>query len=107
MPGGVKDLSIDEARAKIWVDDVKNEIEAVQIILQQVNTAVKMEESEKDDTIIQGLNSVGKSMDESWTKMCKTFIEAQDKVVEAIEHIGKAVGALLEVVEGLKGLFKW
>ena len=95
------DISIDEAKAKIWMDDVNAEIEAVRNLLKQVNTA-NCTVAGSDDTIMDGIYNVGTALESSWTRMCNSFDEAQEKVAETISHISKTVINVLEDIDSIK-----
>ena len=50
------DLNIDEARAKMWIDDVNNEITIVKDLLTKVSTVSTTTPQEEDD-IMKGIAS--------------------------------------------------
>lgn len=95
------DMSIDEAKAKIWMDDVNAEINAVRVLLKKVNTA-NSTVAGVDDSIMSGIYTVGTALESAWTKMCNSFDEAQSKLAQAIAKIGKTVGDVLENVDSVK-----
>ena len=95
------DMSIDEAKAKIWIDDVNAEISAVRTLLRKVNNA-NSTIAGVDDSIMDGIYTVGTALESAWTKMCNSFDEAQSKLVEAVAKIGKTVSGVLENVDSVK-----
>ena len=98
------DLSIDEAKAKIWMDDVNSELSAVRALLKKVNTA-NSEVVDSDDTIMGGIYKVGVAMGNAWDKMCNIFDDVQDKVRGGIDKIGQTVSNVVEEVEAIRAKF--
>lgn len=95
------DMSIDEAKAKIWTDDVNNELDEVRALLKKVNTA-NSTVAGLDDSIMDGIYKVGTLLGDTWDRMCNAFDDAQDKLKEAIKQIGKTVGNVLDDAEIVK-----
>lgn len=100
----MSDLSIDEAKAKMWVDDVAAELKDVEVILKNVSGALTTP-IVAEDTIMQGIYNVGTSMETSWTTLCNEFVDSTEKIAEAVSQIGKAVIEIIDVLTGLKNLF--
>lgn len=98
------DLSIDEAKAKMWVDDVAAELKDVEVILKNVSGSLTTP-IVAEDTIMQGIYNVGTSMENAWTTLCNEFVESTGKIAEAVSQIGKAVIDIVDVLTGLKNLF--
>lgn len=96
------DISIDEARAQAWLKDVKYELDAVEVVLKNVQTSLQTVVGE-DDTIMQGIYKLGTGMEEKWTEMCNQFKETCVEVGEAIGMIAKTA---VEVVEGFSSIWK-
>ena len=66
------DLSIDQARAEKWKNDVDVEIERVQELLKKV-AAIQMTIPGDDDPIMQGITNVCENLESFWTSMIKGF----------------------------------
>ena len=98
------DISIDEAKAKIWMQDVNTELAAVRALLEKVNAAT-VEVAGSDDTIMNGIYNVGVAMGNAWTKMCSVFDQAQDNIVKSAERIGTAVQELVDYLNKLRNMF--
>ena len=90
------DISIDEARAQAWLRDVKYELDAVEVVLKNVQTSLQTVAGE-DDTIMQGIYKLGTGMEEKWTGMCNQFKETCVEVGGLIGLIGKTA---VEIFEG-------
>lgn len=97
-----KDLSIDEAKAWVWVKDVENEIAAVEYVLKNVYASLTAVAG-SDDTIMQGISSVGSILENVWTGMCNGFKEAQNALGEVFTKIGTTAQGILDELEGVKG----
>ena len=95
------DISIEEAKAKIWMDDVKNELVAVEAILKKVNSSL-MTTAETDDSIMKGIYKVGTAMETAWSKMCGNFKNAQKNLSDAISKIVISVDSVVQDAEALK-----
>ena len=95
------DLSIDEAKAKIWMDDVNAELSAVRSLLKKVNTATS-EVVGSEDTIMTGIYKVGVAMGNAWDNMCNIFDDVQSKVASGISKIGETVSNVVEEVEAVR-----
>ncbi len=99
------DISIEEARAKIWLMDVERELDAVQDVLDKVSKVLTTVVG-SDDTIMQGLYKVGETMESVWGTLCKNFKEAHHNVSEAVKIVVGAAQDVVEDVEVLKGKIK-
>ncbi len=95
------DISIDEAKAKIWTDDVNAEIEAVRGILKDVNSSLTTVAG-SEDKIMQGIYKIGTTMESVWNNMCNKFEESQGKLREALAKIGQAVQQVVDDADSLK-----
>ena len=96
------DLSIDQARAEKWKNDVDVEIERVQELLKKV-AAIQMTIPGDDDPIMQGITNVCENLESFWTSMIKGFRSASSEVDTAIQKIGKTVGDILNDINGTRG----
>lgn len=80
------DISLEEAQAKIWIDDVEAELKAVEEILKSVRNALG-DPAGSDDSIMNGIYTVAQAMENAWDKMCNTFKEAHDLTKQAVQKI--------------------
>lgn len=94
------DISIDEAKAKQWIVDSTSEINAVEIILTNVASAVSTVAG-SDDTIMEGIYKVGTKMESVWKKLCNAIKESSSYIEESITKI---VAAGQEVIDETTGL---
>lgn len=92
------DISIDEARAQIWIRDVQSVVDDVESVLKDARTAMNGDAFE-GDTIMTGLQKVADKADEVWSTMCKKFKESSGLLQSAIDRIRKPVEGLLEDIE--------
>lgn len=95
------DISVDEAKAKAWIDDVTAELEAVEKVLEKVRGSLT-ESAGEDDTIMNGIYKVGQTMETVWTGMCKGFRTSQDLLFKGLRKIVDGTGAVLDNVETLR-----
>lgn len=87
------DISIDQAKAKIWIADVNNELEAVSIILTGVSNALS---TPPEDDIMSAIEKVGRTMESAWTGLCNMFKTAQSKVEETVDKLFDTVEDVVE-----------
>jgi len=95
------DISIDEAKAKIWMEDVNSELAAVESILKKVNGALTTVAG-SDDSIMNGIYKVGTTMESAWNTMCTNFKSAQSKLAEAISKIVSSAQNVINDADALK-----
>ena len=95
------DLSIDEAKAKQWIQDVNDEINSVEAILQKV-TAASVAIPGEDDSIMNGIEGLCKTLSSFWDNMCKGFRTAENKLEELVNLIGKTGQELMDDIGTLK-----
>ena len=95
------DISIDEAKAKIWMDDVNSELSAVRALLKKVNMA-NAEVAGSDDTIMEGIYKVGVAMGNAWDKMCNIFDDAGSKIKEGLTKLDSTVQHVVQEVESVR-----
>lgn len=99
------DISIEEARAKIWLMDVERELNSVQEVLDKVSKVLTTVAG-SDDTIMQGLYKVGETMESVWGSLCKNFNEAHHNVSEAVKLVISTAQDVVDDVDVLKGKIK-
>ena len=98
------DISIDEAKARIWMADVNAELEDVKYLLRKVNEATS-DVAGSDDTIMEGIYKVGVAMGDAWNKMCSLFDQANSKISEGISKLDQTVQNVVEKVEAIRAKF--
>lgn len=104
MAQNFADLSIDEARAQIWINDVNSELELVRGVLKKTNTAITTIPTE-DDTIFQGIRKVGQTLGNVWDKVCNAFDQSKDFIGKAIQNAATAGQELAEGAQSLATKF--
>ena len=95
------DLNIDEARAKMWIDDVNHEITLVKDLLTKVSTASTTTPQEEDD-IMKGIASTCTTMRTFWDKMCDGFGKTIDKLKDAVTNMVNATNQRVEDVQSVE-----
>ena len=95
------DLNIDEARARIWIGDVENEIRIVKELLVKVSTASATTPEEEDD-IMKGIATTCDTMRNFWEKMCEGFTGMVAKLVESIEKMSTATSDVVTDVTDVR-----
>lgn len=95
------DISIDEGKAKIWLLEVKHELDAVEALLKKVNS-VNSDPAGSDDTIMNNIYTFSTTVETAWNSMCSGFKSAQDKIEEAITAIIKQATSVIDDVDTLK-----
>lgn len=96
------DISIDQARANMWIADVNNELEAVELVLKGVSGSLTSVAG-TDDSIMEGIFKVGTAMENAWTNMCNNFKTAQSKLSQVIGRIFDAVEDVVDAAGALRG----
>lgn len=89
------DLNIDEARAKMWIDDVNNEITIVKDLLTKVSTVSTTTPQEEDD-IMKGIASTCTTMRYFWDKMCDGFGKTINLLKDAVTNMVNATNQAVE-----------
>lgn len=95
------DISINEAKAKIWIDDVNHELEQVESILKKVNASLTTTAG-SGDSIMEGIYKVGMAMETAWTAMCNNFKSAQELIKNAVDVLGKTGVTIIDEAEALR-----
>ena len=88
---GIYDVSIDEARAKIWMMDVYTEIGNVELVLDKI-AAAQQEMPGENDSIMAAIEKTGKASQTLWKTMNNVFKESCRLLEDAIKRYG-AVGS--------------
>ena len=105
MAGQELDVGIDEAKAKIWIEDVKHEVAEVRVILTKVSNANQSVAGEDDD-IFKIFDQICATTHDVWENMCSTFEKANEAVTGVVESIGKAGQAAADKVQEFLDNFK-
>lgn len=95
------DISIEEAKAKQWILDVKNELSLVEAVLRNVSTACTTIPGEDDD-IMKGIVSTGEALREFWDQMCSGFKSATNLISDVITKIGTTAGEVVSDINSVK-----
>lgn len=95
-------IKLEEAQAKMWIEDVKNEISIVDGILKGVRRAMT-EIPGDDDTLYQGIRKIGDTLTNVWTRMITGFKQASESIETGIK---KTVAAGEELVQEGENLNK-
>ena len=93
-------IKLEEAQAKMWISDVKNEINIVDGILKSVTRAM-MEVPGEDDTIYQGIGKIAKTLTNVWTNMINRFKQASESIETGIKNTAAAVTEIVQEGENL------
>lgn len=93
-------IRLEEAQAKMWISDVKNEINIVDGILKNVNRAMT-EVPGDDDTIYQGIRKIANTLTNVWTKMISGFNQASESIETVIKTTVSAGEELVQEGENL------
>ena len=78
------DIKIDEAKAMAWVSDVKTEIDAVRLLLEEVRRSTE-NSVDSEDSILQMIRCVGEKMNDVWSNTCKAFKDGYDTLENGAE----------------------
>jgi len=95
------DISIDEAKAKIWLDDVNAELEAVEGVLAKVTQSFTTPAG-SGDSIMDGIYKVGTTMETTWNELCKGFKSAYNNIVESVKRLSEEAGKVIGDADTLK-----
>ena len=93
-------MNIDEAKAKMWISDVEDEISQVKAILRDASNAL-IEVPGENDTIIQGLVRLGEIQQKAWDTITDKFEKAGEEVKRVIGIISNAISEAVDDVDAL------
>ena len=82
-------ISLDEARALLWHEEVQNELKLVTEINSKVAACV-LALQEDDDPLIHVLHSIGEKIENYGNILSKTFSNAMDDLKSGIDKLKKA-----------------
>lgn len=94
------DISIDEARARQWIEDVNVEIENVEAVLKrvaEVSTTVPGE----DDVIMNSIESTCRALSDFWGTMCSGFKKASKSIANVVDTINNATEKILDDINSV------
>lgn len=92
------DLSIDEARARQWIQDVYSEVNSVELVLAKIVKA-QQEMPGDGDSVIAAIDKTAETCNTVWKTMIKAFKESCGFIEEAIMRYAKAGVAAKEAFE--------
>ena len=95
------DLNIDEARARIWIADVENEIRIVKELLTKVSTASTTTPQEDDD-IMKGIAATCSTMRSFWDKMCNGFAGMVKNITQSFEKMSASTNEVVSDVNDVR-----
>lgn len=95
-------ISIEVDQARHWMQDVKNELEQVDILLKRAAKAYTTPAGE-DDVIMKGIENTCNALDTFWTGMCNGFKEACDFLGGAIEKVAESATEVVEDITAVRG----
>jgi len=93
-------LSIDEAKAKAWINDVNSELEAVKIITDKM-TEVILSDPAQDDVIIKTYLGWGEKLNSCWTTIAQGYRTSGEIMMGTINKIITAVREKMAQLEEL------
>lgn len=94
------DIKIDEARAKIWISDVQNELEIVEGVLKNVTTSITSIPTD-DDVIFQGIRKAGETLKTGWNKVYNVFKDVGNIINDVINRTTTTAEELHQCVENI------
>ncbi len=96
-----KDLSMDEAKAKAWVQEVQQEIELVNELVGKVDTFMQ-ELQDESDPVMTILRNASERVSSFGQQLRKSFTEASKGLVNAIDILLKRQQEVLSAGESYK-----
>lgn len=93
-------IRLEEAQAKMWIADVKNEINIIDGILKKAARAMT-EVPGDDDTIYQGIRIITNTLTNVWTRMINGFRQASESIETGIKNTAAAGEELVQEGENL------
>ena len=97
------DISLDQAKAITWINDVEVEFIRVDAILKRVNAVCEdVPASDMDDPIIKGIKMTGDLCGTVWTNLTNAFKKSTDNLKSAMDLIGNAVQGIGTQIENFK-----
>lgn len=93
-----KDISIDEAKARAWINDVNSEIIQVESILANVGNEIT-NVIDDDDPIMVGIEKYGKEMQDVSGTMVKEFKSAMNNVEDAVNKLVEGIRKIVDEVK--------
>ncbi len=92
------DRNIQTEKAKSWLDELENELEAVHRLLMQVAEET-MQKSEEDDTIMNAFYDTGKTLQTAWNALGTAFRALADALREIIRLIEEIIQKLSDQID--------
>ena len=82
------DVSINEMKAKVWIQEVQNELALVNNVMRGVDETLSRIPTE-GDTITENLEKIGKAMEDICQRLNNGFTEIGKKISTAISNAHK------------------
>lgn len=95
------DVDFDVAAASAWKMEVEMELGKVEQVLSEVSEQCTTIPGEQD-TIMKGIEEVGKVMHDSWNTLCNGFQQMCSKFGELIKNREASINKVAESFEALK-----
>ncbi len=92
-------LSLDEAKADMWISNVQNEIEMAESILRDISRDCYQNNVHETDTILKGISDVARTAEDVWGDVISTFQTVTSTLNGFITSMKEAVGKAQEVLE--------
>ena len=97
------DISLDQAKAITWINDVEVEFIRVKGILDRVNSICEdVPATDMDDPIISGIDKTSQLCNGAWTALNKVFKTSTNNLKSAMDLIGNAVQGIGTQIENFK-----
>lgn len=95
------DVAMNEAEIRRLRSQISQEISEVDSLLIKVANDCQMQETE-DDTILQGIQSIGNKMNELWTETIDAFKKSDSMIDEAFEKAIQLARKTIDAIENIK-----
>lgn len=92
-------LSIDEAKADMWIENVENEIEIAESILRDISRDCYQNNVHETDTILKGISDVAQTAENVWNEVFNAFHTVSGNLRGIINSLKEAVQKAQEVLD--------
>jgi hypothetical protein len=92
-------LSIDEAKADMWISNVENEIEMAESILRDISRDCYQNNVHETDTILKGISDVAHTAEEVWGDVISAFETVTGTLHGFINSLKDAVAKAQDVLD--------
>lgn len=97
-------MTIDEAKADMWIEEVENQINLAESILRDIARDCYQDPSE-DDTILRGIKTVAENAENAWNEVIGAFNTVTKNLRSTIKSIKDAVQRAQEKIEEAAAVF--